>query len=60
MATTVMGDKLMEKNYKRIDNTTWAPNQCVILYELPKELHYLAFVSAQIVNKIIFYKIMKK
>ena len=43
-----------------LDHTKWDPNGCVIIYEIPAELQYLAFVSAQIVNKIILYKIMNK
>ena len=43
-----------------LDHTKWDPNGCVIIYEIPAELQYLAFVSAQITNKIILYKIMNK
>lgn len=43
-----------------LDHTKWDPNRCVIIYEIPAELQYLALVSAQTTNKIIFYKIMNK
>lgn len=50
----------MTEDKGNLDHTKWSPNECVILYEVPAELHYLAFVSAQTTNKIIFYKIMNK
>jgi len=50
----------MDEGKRKLDHTKWDPNRCVIIWEIPAELHYLAFVSAQVVNKIILYKIMNK
>ena len=50
----------MTEDKGNLDHTKWDPNGCVILYEVPEELHYIAFVSAGVVNKYIRYKIMNK
>lgn len=50
----------MTEDKGNLDHTKWSPNECVILYEVPEELHYIAFVSAGMVNKYIRYKIMNK
>lgn len=50
----------MTEGKGNLDHTKWNPNACVIIYEVPEELHCLAFISAVVVNKIILYKVMNK